>query len=212
MRQCHDTDSKEASGGDFKAKKQATSDQRPAKRERAERIGDPTRTNAVPGEDDKKLAEETPPTSQGLAEQLLQMAASRMLQSCFVPPSIHSAVPIPGAVLASQSQSPPSKGCANCAHMCQPLYPAQEGGNGFPCPRQEEQAQTESPLTDPMTCEPDDLEYNEGMHGWPHPSAVECIQDDVRRLCLMDPDLDSVIARCVDEYLQESRPAYVEYY
>lgn len=40
---------------------------------------------------------------------------------------------------------------------------------------------------------------DDGLQGWPDPSAVECIRDDVCRLCLTNPGLDEMIARCVSE-------------
>ncbi|SPO32361.1 uncharacterized protein UTRI_02918 [Ustilago trichophora] len=55
-------------------------------------------------------------------------------------------------------------------------------------------------------------EYEEGLYGWPHPSAVECIVDDVCRLCLTDPNLEWMIARSVDEHLRStSAPDHVDY-
>ncbi|CDS01990.1 hypothetical protein [Sporisorium scitamineum] len=44
---------------------------------------------------------------------------------------------------------------------------------------------------------------DDGLSGWPDPSAVECIQDDVCRLCLTDSDLERVIERGVEEHLQD---------
>ena len=67
--------------------------------------------------------------------------------------------------------------------------------------------QMSTPLTE-WTPEDEKCELEEGeemvdgMDGWPHPSAVACIQDDLRRLCLNKPDLERMIASCVDEYLQ----------
>lgn len=50
-------------------------------------------------------------------------------------------------------------------------------------------------------------EVDDGLDGWPDPSAVECIHDDVRTLCLADPNLEWVIACCVDEHLQDLEAA-----
>lgn len=55
-------------------------------------------------------------------------------------------------------------------------------------------------------------EYEEGLYGWPHPSAVECIVDDVCRLCLTEPNLEWMIACSVDEHLRSSfAPNHVDY-
>lgn len=59
--------------------------------------------------------------------------------------------------------------------------------------------------------EEDEEEIDDGMDGWPHPSAVECIQDDVRRLCLTDPNLEWVIAGCVDEFLRGIEGGLAQY-
>lgn len=186
---------------------------KPAKdsvRDRADFGGTDAILTGRSGDDPNDAAAESQSQSQSLGERLLRMNEVRQL----VPPSQTSvtsssvACLLPGSL---NSITTPHL-CLNCASQSRPesaaardiKYSLQSS------PRSLAQAHqiTETPLTastdDNLLCRHQE-DSDDGLHGWPDPIAVECIQDDVCRLCLADPDLEAVIADCVDRYLLEAR-------
>ncbi|GAC98604.1 likely oxysterol-binding protein [Pseudozyma hubeiensis SY62] len=156
--------------------------------------------------------------SQGLGEKLLQLNQTRERQP--VEPVSASPQPSPSSGSQSLNAGSSSASCPNCAHPIRPhssettacspdakasLVSDPDSATSL-SPRQTQTLMTE--VTDASMYEQvdeADEDFDDGLFGWPDPSAVECIQDDVRRLCLTHPCLDRMIAHCVDEYFREPR-------
>ncbi|KAJ9478856.1 Anaphase-promoting complex subunit 1 [Pseudozyma hubeiensis] len=154
--------------------------------------------------------------SQGLGEKLLQLNQIRGRRPVETVSAQLQSLPSPGS--QSQNVGCLSASCPNCAHTIRPHSSetaASSSGAKFALNSTSEHVldlslrQTQTPTTD-MTdasvyeqVDEDDEDLDDGLYGWPDPSAIECIQDDVRRLCLTDPNLDHMIAHCVEEYFRE---------
>lgn len=105
-------------------------------------------------------------------------------------------------------------GCPSCAHVAPHEQSIFSIANGAPSSSYDTSSNStfvsvgddreETPLTDvEMEEVVDEYEYEDpGMWGWPNSRAVECIQDDVCRLCFADPNLEWIIAQCVDEHFR----------
>lgn len=167
--------------------------------------------------------------SQELKTKLLQMARAKLEQTFSQCPGQYVAAPVSGA--HDHSQRLKTLGCSNCAPSKQHEQGSSEEATCCLASSMDEQgslvvAQTETPLTEGFDemfesegelaneegDDERDNEVDEGLWGWPHPSAVECIRDDVCRLCLTDPDLERVIATCVDEHLRSTVRSVPDYY
>ncbi|SNX82084.1 uncharacterized protein MEPE_00790 [Melanopsichium pennsylvanicum] len=163
--------------------------------------------------------------SQSLVEKLLQMAEIRFRQS-LSQSSTHLDAP-PASQPQSVDQSLAPTRCSTCSQAAQhrELHASQLQQGSSQDSRLVTGSSVHSlvhadvfaegtPLTDVSDNEGTQSEREEievGLFGWPDPSAVECIQDDVRRLCLTDPNLEWIIARCVDEHFQSEYQSQTEY-
>nr|QBH67484.1 hypothetical protein UE_1418 [Ustilago esculenta] len=145
--------------------------------------------------------------SQSLIDKLLQLAETRLRHS-LPQPSIRCNIAASLGTHSSGEHSSPT-GCSNCSRPVQHQQGNPKDGQEF-CLLSSNNLESADvgPLeTPPTIVTQDDLpesvdeEHEEGLHGWPDPSAVECIQDDVRRLCLTDPKLEWLIASCVEQHL-----------
>ncbi|KAJ1044806.1 hypothetical protein NDA11_004434 [Ustilago hordei] len=160
--------------------------------------------------------------SQSLADTLLQMAKTRIdsqktEQAC----STHTP---PDNDRRLSSEQPSTAGYPNCAHSIRPNFGSNDSFSSRPdssydalfssdVVRSMLAEREDTPVTNVSAEESQQEEEHEdpGLWGWPNHRAVECIQDDVCRLCLADPNLEWIIARCVDEHFRDQSVDYPEY-
>ena len=178
-------------------------------------IMDQSKATIVTPSDDKPSAEESQidSQSQSLIDKILQLTEAKLRHSLSHSPACCN--PVQSSSTQSPNDRRPPLGCSSCASSLKREHGSSELDHGYP-PSSFSAAPMETPptlLTDEHTLESEEEEeehedeedsQDEALFGWPDPSAVECIRDDVDRLCLSNPNLDWMIARCVDEHLRTS--------
>lgn len=153
--------------------------------------------------------------SQSLVEKLLQLQESQLCQPVARQPVAdvsRLAAEVQGLRAGTSTAS-----CSHCAHpnRCESsatTTASDATATNWDNSASVSQRHVETPLTqtsDESVYEQDqadaddDQDIDDGLQGWPDASAIECIQDDVCRLCLMAPHLDQIIAFHVDQHLRD---------
>lgn len=136
--------------------------------------------------------------SQGLGAKLLKLhethLAPALSQRYSSTPSTHASTHLVNPIPPNCLPFPPP----NLSYPPAPALPS----NSIHSPPQSRQLTVTAPPT--SSTHQGTLErQDDALTGWPAPSAIESIRDDVCRLCLAHPLFERLIAQRVDQHLRE---------